>query len=137
LIIFFLTKVKNRLQTTQLIGPNEYDFTILNLLSFSVYFIGNLFDSASSFSALFSIDIYVKYDFILIAGHSLFYVTHSVKLFIYYYFNKHFRRVFRETFFRNRNKVAAASSNNKNMMRPPIFRCETATGLAVMANELA
>lgn len=74
----------------------ESNFTLLTLLYCLIYIIGNFIDCFSMIASLLSFDIYVKYGFINICGNILFFASHGVHLFVYYYFNNVFRKKFNE-----------------------------------------
>lgn len=70
----------------------ENNFTLLTLLYCIKILVGNFIDSFSLFLSIFSVDIYVKYGFINIVGNSLFFASHGVSIFLYFYFYKAFRK---------------------------------------------
>lgn len=76
----------------------ETNFTLLTLLYCLNILVGNFIDSFSMIANLFAVDIYVKYGFINISGNMLFFASHGVPFFLYFYFNNVFRKRFREIF---------------------------------------
>lgn len=77
----------------------ETSFTILTILYCLVYFIGNFIDDVLSiFASIANLDLFVKYGFINITGNILFFASHGVHFFLFYGFNKVFRKRFKELF---------------------------------------
>jgi hypothetical protein len=74
------------------LNKKEFNFTIMLLLSYLLYLVGNFLDVLTSVLVVFSVDIYVKYDFVLVVANVLFYVSHSLKLFVFYKFSTRFRK---------------------------------------------
>jgi hypothetical protein len=76
-------------------AKSESNFTLLTLIHCLVYLIGNFIDCFSMLANILSLDIYVKYGFINITGNTLFFASHGVNFFVYYFFNHSFKRQFR------------------------------------------
>lgn len=76
----------------------ETHFTLLTLLYCVKILVGYFIDSLSLIAMIFSVDIYVKYGILNIIGNSLLFLSHGVSIFLYFFFNKVFRRKFYEFF---------------------------------------
>ena len=76
----------------------ENNFTFLTLLYCAKLLVGNFIDSFSLILNIFQVDIYVKYGFINIVGNSLFFASHGLSFFLYYFFYNVFKRKFLELF---------------------------------------
>lgn len=74
----------------------ENNFTLLTLLDCTKLLLGNLLDSSGVILGIFKVDVYVKYGFINITGNALFFASHGLSLFLYYFFYNVFRRKFHE-----------------------------------------
>lgn len=73
---------------------NEANFTILTLISFCIYMLGNSIDSISTFLEYIShIEIYSRLGWISTVNNLVFFLSHSIKVFVYFKFNDNFRRV--------------------------------------------
>ena len=74
----------------------ENNFTLLTLLYCVKILIGNFIDSFGLFLIIFSVDIYVKYGFISISRNCLFFASHGMPFFFYYFFYNVFRKKLHE-----------------------------------------
>jgi hypothetical protein len=76
----------------------EPNFTIIILLSYLVYLIGNSVDSVITFLILLDVDIYIRYGFVALVNNALFFSSHAIKFIIYYKYNKTIRRKLVQSF---------------------------------------
>lgn len=76
----------------------ENNFTLLTLVYCAKLLIGNFIDAFSIIMTLFGIDTYVKYGFINLVGNGLFFASHSLSFFLYFFFYNIFREQFMKMF---------------------------------------
>lgn len=75
-------------------SKKESSYTMLTVISCAVFIVGNFLDSFTIIATIFSLDVFVKYGFLIVTGNALFFASHSVHFFVYYKFNKVFRNQF-------------------------------------------
>lgn len=90
----------------------ETHFTLLTLLYCVKILVGYFIDSFSLIAMIFSVDIYVTLGVINITGNSLLFASHGVSIFLYFFFNKIFKRKFLEFFRLEKPKIADTNNNN-------------------------
>lgn len=78
------------------ISKKELNFTVIILVLFLVYAVGNLIDSIGSFVYLFANDFFSKFLVFNTFGTVAFYLSHSIKFFIYFKFHRVFRKKFQQ-----------------------------------------
>lgn len=95
----------------------ETHFTLLTLLYCVKILVGYFIDSFSLIAMIFSVDIYVTLGVLNITGNSLLFASHGVSIFLYFFFNKIFKRKFLEFFRLEKPKIADTNNNKNNYKR--------------------